>query len=43
MLDSGGKADALLSEAKPPHFDEILGNFGDTLLAFVDSEVWPMY
>lgn len=31
-----------MAELYAAHFDEVLGDFGDSLLAFVDSEIWPM-
>ena len=31
-----------MSEGETPHFDEILGNFGDALLALVNREVGPV-
>ncbi len=33
---------ALLSKLHPPHFDEILCYLRDSLLAFVDQEIWPV-
>ncbi len=37
------EGDVLLSESQAPHFDDVLGDLGDALLALVDSEVGPMY
>ena len=37
-----GGADALLSEREAAHLDEVLGDFGDALLALVDGEIWPV-
>ena len=35
--------DALLPEGETAHFDEVLCDLRDALLAFVDSKVGPMY
>ena len=37
-----GRGYALLPEGHTAHFDEILGDFGDSLLALVDHKVWPV-
>lgn len=33
---------ALLPEGQAAHFDEVLGDLGDPLLALVDHKVWPV-
>jgi hypothetical protein len=37
-----GDESLLSSQTQATHFDEVLGDFGYTLLAFVSHEVWPV-
>ena len=37
-----GEGDALLPESETAHFDEVLGDLRDALLAFVDRKIGPM-
>ncbi len=36
------KRNALCMELRPTHSDKVLRDFGHALLAFVDSEIWPI-